>query len=106
MLQSNQKLINFFSRLSEVDINSETSINNDLECYGDDAEIMLLEFSEEFNVDISNLNFSKYFLKEEQLILYWFYKKFRPHKLNKIPITIEHLSIVVDKGYWIDPPSS
>ncbi len=97
-----EKVIEFFSRYTTKVLNEKTEINNDLDLMGDDADAMLLDFMERFNIDLIEVDFTDYFVPE-LIFIYWYYKWFKPEKLKKKPLTIRHMAEVVKKGYWFYP---
>ncbi len=98
-----QKIETFFYERGCAKTEDELCVNKNVFYLGDDAERMIEEFSNEFDVDMMQMFFSKYFLKESELIFYWIYKLFKTKKLNKEHIPIEHLVQVVKKKKWFDP---
>ena len=54
----------FFKQYTSHPVTGETEINNDLELSGADADAMLLSFTEKFNLDFENIDFTDYFLPE------------------------------------------
>ena len=97
-----KKVIDFYKRYTQAVIDEHTEINNDLELIGDDADCMLLDFMEEFNINFENVDLSDYFLPE-LVFKYWYYKWFKPEKLKRKPLTIGHMAEVAKKGYWFEP---
>ena len=96
------QVIDFFGRNSKTPISQNTEINNDLEIMGDDAYFILLDFEKQFKVSLDGLNMDDYFVRE-LMFKYWYYKWLKPEKLEKKPLTIEHMAKVVEKGYWFEP---
>lgn len=97
-----QNVIDFFSRYTKDNLTKLTEINNDLQFIGDDADFMLTDFSKHFSIDLEEVDLSDFFV-DELGIFYLYYKFFKPRKLIKPPLTIEHLAKVVEKGYWFYP---
>ena len=50
-------------------INLKTKIVDDLELWGDDNEVLLLELRDEYNVNFDNFDYSKYFEDETPTLL-------------------------------------
>ena len=97
-----KEVIAFFGRNSSSPIDENTSINNDLEIMGDDADFILLEFEKKFNISLEGMNIKEYFVPE-LVFKYWYYKWFKPEKLVRPPLTIGHLVKVVKRGHWFLP---
>jgi acyl carrier protein len=103
MMKSKIGLITaFFKKEIRRDVNPKDRLYQDLGFSGIDLSDVLSRFSKEFNVDLSNIDFSDYMLDEIGL-RYYYYKWFKPEKLKRKPITIEHLARVVEKGSWFYP---
>jgi Protein of unknown function (DUF1493) len=98
------KVFAFFDKISKKQINFETSINNDLEFYGNDFDPVGKFFSEDLKVDFTGFVFDKYFV-DELGIMYWYYKWFKPEYFVKPPLTIGHLIEVARRGHWFEPES-
>ena len=96
------KAILFFEQYSSDPIRKDTEVNNDLGLIGDDADAMLLAFMEKFNVNLENINFTNYFVPE-LVFKYWYYKWFKPDKLKRRPLTVEHMAEVAERGHWFEP---
>jgi hypothetical protein len=69
-------------------------LETDLGIYGDVAVDFLTKFGEKYNVDLSNLDYSKYFTKE---ISFYFIRKFFL-KRNKVDLTIDDLVLSINTG--------
>jgi len=78
------------------DNSSNLSIEKDLKIYGDDAYDLLVKYSKEFNVDISNFNFNKYFNSEIDGISLFILNLFGRKK--KIDLTIKDLKEAIVLG--------
>lgn len=76
----------------DFELKPETSIQNDLSIFGDDASEILSKFCSKFNVDHSNFNFDDYFKPESS----WtdFFSKKKEYK----KLTIADLVKAVEKG--------
>lgn len=97
-----KEVIDFYGKYTRDPLYENTEINNDLELIGDDADCMLLDFMDRFNINFEGVDLSAYFLPE-LLLKYWYYKWLKPEKLKKKPLTIGHMAEVVEKGSWFDP---
>lgn len=51
----------------KLELTPETKLEEDLGYYGEDAELLIIEFSERFNVDISGFDFRNYFSMERNI---------------------------------------
>jgi hypothetical protein len=58
------KLIPEYLYKDKFPLSEGTRLEEDLGYYGEDAELLLIEFSKKFNVDISEFDFAKYFSPE------------------------------------------
>ncbi len=62
------ELISFINKFwpfnNSIDLKQSTTLNGDLEIYGDDADELIYEFSKKFNINIDNFTISKYFESE------------------------------------------
>jgi hypothetical protein len=94
--------------LDEVDINSDTLIEYDLGFAGDRAADFIIDFSKEFEIDISEFDFGYYFGHDGvdfigiSLLVNWFLNLFRKEKIVMIrddfkPMTIDDLEKALDK---------
>ncbi len=72
MREELQQLIERF--VGKEAFSSETALNKKLHIEGDDAEDLLVAFSEAFEVDISNFPFDDYFYSESKVPYLWFIK--------------------------------
>jgi len=85
----------------KIEFSRETELLSDLGIDGDDAVEFLEDFSKEFSVDVSHLEFDKYFNQESldsvNLISSIFSKKKRKMFL---PITLGMLEECSKKGQW------
>jgi len=75
-------------------ISGRLRLETDLGIYGDDAVDFLTKFGEKYNVDLSNLDYSKYFTKE---ISFYFIRRFFL-KRNKLDLTIDDLVLSINTG--------
>jgi len=96
-------LIVFFEMINKTIINEKSLLFIDLELNGTDADNFLEMFQKKFNVDMSNFNYSDYFL-DETFFLFQFMilKLFKKEKKLKT-FSIYHLIEVVKKGKWFSP---
>jgi len=72
----------------------ELSLEKDLGIYGDDAVEIIFKLSDKFKIDISQLDFSKYFFKEHEWLKRWITYKFGLSN-KKIKLTIGDLEKAV-----------
>lgn len=95
----------YFFGLNNNTVDENTSINNDLELTGDDAYFSMLHFSKKFEINLSEIDFNRYFLPELLPFKYFYYSIFKSSKLKgkKPPITLKHLTEVIERGKWFDP---
>lgn len=101
----NKELMKFLANLihrKEEDIScGNIRLEKDLYIYGEDAERLLIEYSNFFNVDISNLDFSKYFTGEV-LFSYTFYRSYSKRYKQKKDLTIGDLERGIIYGFLND----
>lgn len=96
-------LVDFFKNTIGVEIDNSTVFFEDFTLIGDDAEELILQFSEEFLIDMSAFKFSDYFLEEYNIpFLYLFDRYFRKEKIKKKTFNIQHLENIVKKRKWIN----
>lgn len=83
-----------------------TNLQEDLGIYGDDASEFFINFSKEFNVDISNFSIEPYFDNEGSGLFLFFSRLFtgknKGLKRNKKTMTIEHLEKAIALGFLDD----
>jgi hypothetical protein len=101
MLEQNDNLIEEVLKLippslfpKDRPISGRLRLETDLGIYGDDAVDFLAKFGEKYNVDLSNLDYSKYFTKE---ISFYFIRRFFL-KRNKLDLTIDDLVSSINTG--------
>ncbi len=95
-----KKIIDFANKylhLEEKEINGATRLEEDLFIYGEDAEYLLIEYSDLFNVDITNLDFSKYF-SQERIYFYMLYRRYSKRYKQKKDLTINDLERGITYG--------
>jgi hypothetical protein len=88
---------------SHAAIPKSASIYHDLHIAGDDAGELLTEISKRYNVKFDGFDFEPYFPNETESLWYYWASKFGFRDRNHIPITVEHLLSVIDRGKWFDP---
>ena len=96
------EIIAFFKWVSASEVQEQTTINNDLELVGFDADHMLEEFIARFKVDMTGFPYEEYFL-DEMGLEYYYYKFFKKEKLLKKPLTVAHMAKVAAQGFWSAP---
>ena len=92
-----------FTAVCAQDIQPKTDVARDLGVDGDDAIDLLDQFSERFDVDLSNLNGSKYFGPEKgwNPILYLFdLITGKIEKEKKEPLYVQYLIEAADQKAW------
>ena len=110
-LNDDERLIDlkkFISNYWSYDINKitlEKSLD-DMGMYGDDKYEFLIEFSEFYSVDISNLNFQDYVEPEPTILTHldtlsrFFFKKKLKIKPDVKPIYVQNLLETICLGKW------
>jgi acyl carrier protein len=79
--------------VDEIEVTREAFLQSDLGIYGDDAVDLIVAFSRNFKVDVSNFMAADYFKPEGFDVLGLYSKK--THKKN---LTVEHLEKAVIAG--------
>ncbi len=79
----------------DFELKPETSLQNDLKIYGDDASEILSKFCKEFNVDYKNFKFDNYFRPEPGWVD--FFKKKKKYK----NLTIRNLMEAIERSELI-----
>ncbi len=99
------KVISFVSEFCVVNKNKltlQTQLGNDLGIDGDDAIEFMEAFSENFEVDLTEFEYSKYFGPEGfNPFAYLYYYLFKRDKLKLIPITLHDLVEAAEANRWI-----
>ncbi|NAW50018.1 DUF1493 family protein [Elizabethkingia argentiflava] len=78
-------------------ISQDTSVNQDLGLYGEEAFEFILDFSKSFNVDISHFEFHKYFKPEMDAITGFIGWKAGLEK-KRLPLFVSDLEEAIKKG--------
>jgi len=77
----------------------DTKLQEDLDIWGDDAVEFIENFGKNFDVDISEFDFSKYFKPEGDIILTSVVNLFRKTKSQKFtPLTLGDLEQAIKNG--------
>ncbi len=97
-----EKLIQFIIKQRwnyDFQLTKETTLENDLGIYGDDAVEFIIAFGKEFNVDVSKFMAADYFRSEGDFILPAIIRFItgRKKKVRKV-LTIGHLEKAVIAG--------
>jgi len=83
---------------ADIEITSSTEIYKDLKIFGDDADEFIQQYSEKFNVNLSNFEIGKYFPDEGNPTLFnlisFIFKK--PIRTKYESITVNDLSIGIE----------
>jgi hypothetical protein len=79
------------------------SVEDDLGQQGDEADLFMQRFFEDFDLDRGDYDFHRYFLMEGEGILYHFFSKYlmrRNHTLKREPLTVGMLYAALVSGKW------
>lgn len=78
-------------------------LRKDLGVEGDEAEELMTQFAQEFDVDMRDFQFSKYFGPEAPFSLIWYLymKFFEPRLLKFTPLTVADLVQSARQKRWI-----
>jgi acyl carrier protein len=83
----------------EEKITENSSLENDLGIYGDDAVEFIIAFGKEFNVDVSKFMAAKYFSPEGDIILPGIIRLVTGKKKSKQKdLTVRHLMKAITSG--------
>jgi hypothetical protein len=94
-----------FSGMNPHDFRSGTRLEDDLGMTGDDAAEFLEAFAEEFEADLTGIEFHKHFDPEGIPLLFWPPGLANHMKdLGHFPVTIGHLIEVASAKRWFCPP--
>jgi hypothetical protein len=91
---------------TEVFLTPKMKLYQDLHIWGDDADELLIAFSQQFKVDMSKFSFKLYFPNESATpitMILFFMKLFGYKDHSKKQITISHLVDVAIRREWFDP---
>lgn len=84
------ELISFINKIwpfnHNIELKQSTTLNKDLGIYGDDADEVIYEFSKKFNVNIENINLSKYFEPEGSTFFINIFSKKKPLKEKELTL--------------------
>jgi acyl carrier protein len=106
MTNTEQAIARILERLyskSAAHIRSEIAINKELGIDGDDAVDLLREIQNQFEIDIKDFEFSKYFGPESVSFLTAISRALRGDRLNLQPLSVRQLAEYVDKKAQLTP---
>ena len=97
-------ILSDFSGISKDNIFVESKLGYDLGFDGDDAVEVLEKISKTFKLDISNLDFNKYFYHESEISLFkgFISKLLNKTNANKEDITVKQLIEACIQKKWIE----
>lgn len=101
-----KKVMQFLSDFTAVavdKIHPKTDVARDLGVDGDDAIELLDQFSQEFDVDLSDLDGSKYFEPEQgwnPIVYFWMLASGQHKKNRKEPMYVQYLIDAADRKAW------
>ena len=100
-----RQFVGEFWRLRLDELRAETRLEEDLGMTGDDASDFLEAFADEFDVDLSGIEFHKHFGPEGIGPLFW-PRELREaiRDLGRFPVTVGHLIEVAAAKRWMCPP--
>lgn len=79
-------------------LSRETTLQKDLQIYGDDADEFILSFSKKFNVDVSKFSIKEYFEPEGDQISLSIWRLFRKGRKTIKLLTVGDLEQAAIKG--------
>lgn len=85
---------------TKQELTRETDLQKNLKIWGDEADEFIEKFSNEFNVDISELDLNKYFYQEGDRILPSLINFFKDKSKDDkpYPLTLGDLEKAIEKG--------
>jgi len=86
-------------------LTSETTLQS-LHMVSEDIDDFFKGFGNKFNVDPTGYNYYNFFLEDVHpyyILRNFIYKIFKPEKLKRKPLTLDHLVKVAERGKWFDP---
>lgn len=91
--------------IKKIDENTNIA-SPDFGIFDIDAEHIMQSFFDKFQIDERNFSIESYFQYpnyswKDIILIRFFFKKKR--YLDKLPLTINHLVEVAQKGYWFNP---
>lgn len=96
-------VIDFFEKKLRQRVQETTSINYDLGLTGIEASQTLLEWEEYFGISLENMDSGRYFWAELKMN-FWSNAVNYYTPEQGLPLTISHLALVVQAGYWFEMP--
>jgi Protein of unknown function (DUF1493) len=84
-------------------ITRSTALYHDLLIMGDDAGELLQEIEKRYSVSFNEFDFGLFFPDEFVAGLMWMRWKLGWRDSSRLPITVEHLLAVVNRGEWFQP---
>jgi hypothetical protein len=84
-------------------VESHTELYRDLGLNGDDAWDLLENIRKDRGVDFSGFEFDRYFPNETDAIYYLWGRRFGLWRNRFKPMTIAHLTEVIERGRWFEP---
>src|SRR6267143_6274459 len=79
-------------------ITRSTAIYHDLQIMGDDAAELLQEIGKTYSISFNEFDFGLFFPDETVAGWIWLKSKLGWHDTRRLPITVEHLLAVVNRG--------
>ncbi|MGH1334989.1 MAG: DUF1493 family protein [Aureispira sp.] len=97
------KVIHFFEQKLRLTVKETTSINYDLQLTGIDDVEALLCFEDYFGLSLEQMDSERYYWATEGFFFFGNNPSYyTPEK--GLPLTISHLALVVQAGYWFEIP--
>ena len=92
-------------RVGKKNLTIETTIQS-LHMVSEEIDDFFDEFDKEFKVDGRGYNYYTFFFEQVHpghILRDFFLRLFKPEKVRKKKLTLEHLVQVAEKGKWFDP---
>jgi|GEM_PF-1243641 len=86
-------------------LTSETTMQS-LKMISEDLTHFFMDFRDKFIVDMTGYSYYNFFLEDVHPVYRLrdlFYRIFKPEKLKRKPLTLDHLVKVAERGKWFDP---
>ncbi len=95
MTSISDELLSLFPFVKKENLTKSARLEEDLGIYGDDAEELMLKFSDKFNINIGELDLSKYFTRETAFYFLYVWFPILRNKRRK-SLTIHDLEKVIN----------
>ena len=84
-------------------VSTSQAIYHDLGIGGDDAGEFLDEIAGKFGTSFQTMSFDAYFPNEVDAFYYHIARAFGFRDTKRVPVSLDHLFAVIDRGEWFSP---